>query len=99
MSKSKLSTFEQEMQNVKFKKEFEEGYEEFLWAEFLIDLMEENGHSIRGLARQVGISPTIIQNLRAGRQTDLKVSNLISIAAACGYHLVLQKGQRYIALS
>ena len=99
MSRKKLSTFEQEMQDAAFKKEFEKEYKEFLWSELLTDLMEEARQSIRGLAAKAGVSPTIIQNLRTGKQADLKVKNLISIAEACGYHLVLENGSNRIELS
>jgi hypothetical protein len=99
MTKKKLSTFDQEMQNPLFKKAFEKEYAEFLWSELLIDLMKESRRSVRGLAEEVGLSPTIIQNLRSGKQQDLKMKNFVNIANACGYHLVLEKGTRRIEIS
>ena len=92
------STFDREMQDLEFKESFEKGYKEFLFAELLTDLMEENKKSVRGLAEEVGLSPTIIQNLRTGKQGDLRVKNFVSIAEACGYHLVLEKGTHRIQI-
>lgn len=94
----KLSTFEREMKDKNFKALFEAGYKKFLLSEVIAELMEENHKSVRGLASEVGCSPTIIQRVRSGQQTDLKLSNLLSIATACGYHLFLEKDDHRIEL-
>ena len=99
MTRKNLSTFDQEMKDPDFKKSFEEGYKEFLWSELIVDLMEEAQKSVRGLATEAGLSATIIQNLRSGKQDDLKMKNFINIAEACGYHLVLEKGSHRIQIS
>ena len=75
MTKRALSTFEREMKHSRFKKAFEKSYKELLLSELLIAMMEEDEKSVRGLAKEVGLSPTIIQKLRLGRQTDIKVYN------------------------
>lgn len=98
MSKRSLSTFEREMQDDKFRESFKKGYREFLLSEVILSLMEESHKTVRGLAHEVGLSPTIIQKVRSGEQRDLKVSNLLTIAAACGYHLCLEKGKKRIEL-
>ena len=90
-NKKALSTFEREMKNAKFKKAFNKSYKEFLLSELLIAMMEEDEISVRDLAKEVGISPTIIQKIRSGQQDDLKVSNFVSIANACGYKVILEK--------
>ncbi len=99
MNRKKISTFDQEMKDPIFKKDFEEGYKEFLWSELLVDLMEEGQKTVRGLADEVGLSPTVIQKLRTGKQEDLKMKNFVNIAEACGYHLVLEKGTHRIQIS
>lgn len=98
MSKEALTTFEREMKNKAFKKSFESGYKTFLLSELMIELMEKSHKSVRQLASEVGISPTVIQNVRSGKQEDLKVTNFIGISEACGYHLVLEKGEHRIEL-
>ncbi|HTM64233.1 MAG TPA: hypothetical protein VL360_07000 [Gammaproteobacteria bacterium] len=89
--KKAISTFEREMKNAKFKKAFDKSYKEFLLSELLIAIMDEDDKSVRNLARETGISPTIIQNIRSGKQENLKVSNFVSIAHACGYKVILEK--------
>ena len=89
--KKSLSTFEREMKNAKFKKAFEKGYKEFLLSELLIAIMEKDDISVRELAKEVGLSPTVIQNIRAGKQEDLKISNFVNIVHFCGYKVILEK--------
>jgi hypothetical protein len=98
MSKKILSTFEREMQDDEFRESFEKGYREFSLSEILMGLMKENHKTVRGLAHEVGLSPSIIQKVRSGEQQDLKISNFLTIAAACGYHLCLEKGKKRIEL-
>jgi len=90
-AKKVLSTFEREMKNAKFKKTFDKSYKEFLLSELLIAMMDEDEVSVRDLAKEVGLSPTIIQKIRSGKQDDLKISNFVSIAHACGYKVILEK--------
>lgn len=98
MSSKKLSTFEREMKNASFRKKFELEYEEFLLSELIHSLMESDNKSVRVLAKEVGLSPTVIQKLRSGQQDDVKLRNFINISHACGYNVVLEKGNDRIAL-
>lgn len=91
MSKKSISTFEREMKNSKFKKAFEKSYKELLLSELLLAIMENDDKSVRALAKEVGISPTVIQKIRSGKQHDIKVSNFVSIVHACGYKVILEK--------
>lgn len=98
MTKNKLSTFEREMQDVQFKETFEKEYSKFLLSEFLISLMEEDHKSVRELAKEVGLSPTVIQKIRSGKQDDIKMTNFINISHACGYNVFLEKESHRISL-
>jgi len=89
-----LSTFEREMQDENFRRIFEEGYQELLFSELMISLMENDDKSVRKLAHETSISPSIIQNLRSGKQEDIKVKNLLKIALAFGYELCLKKDDK-----
>jgi len=97
MSKQ-LSTYERKMQDLKFKKAYDDEYKQLLFSELLISIMEGDGKSVRGLAEEAQISPSVIQELRSGKQHDIKVSNLIKIAGVFGYDLVLQKGNEQLTL-
>ena len=77
--KKPLSTFERLMQNPKWKAGFEKGYEKFLISEFLIDAMDENNISVRKLAKRAGVSPTIIQNMRSGKSSNISINTLAPI--------------------
>ena len=98
MSKKILSTFEREMQDDNFRESFEKGYREFSLSEILMELMKESHKTVRGLAHEAGLSPTVIQKVRSGEQKNLKISNFLTIAEACGYHLCLEKGEKRIEL-
>ncbi|MCD6046208.1 MAG: uncharacterized protein K0R48_1371 [Gammaproteobacteria bacterium] len=93
-----LSTYEKKMQDPKFKAAFEKGYKEFLFSELLISVMEADDKSVRKLAKEADLSPSVIQSIRSGKQQDIKVSNLVRIAAAFGYAVILQKGDKKITL-
>lgn len=100
MTKAKkvLSTFEREMKNTKFKKAFDKSYKEFLLSELLIAIMENDEISVRDLAKEVGLSPTIIQKIRSGKQDDLKVTNFVSIVNTFGYKVILEKNHERIEI-
>jgi ribosome-binding protein aMBF1 (putative translation factor) len=93
-----LSTFDRLMQNEDFKAKFAAGYQEFLLSELLIAIRENDQLSVRQLAKETNISPSVIQNIRSGKQKDMKISNFLQIAQACGYRLILEKGEERISL-
>ena len=98
MARKTMSTYEREMQDPSFKAQFEKEYKEFALSELLLAMMEEDDMSVRGLAKAVGISPSVIQKLRSGEQQDLKLTNFVNIAKEFGYTLVLEKGESRIRL-
>lgn len=93
MNKS-LSTYERKMKDPKFKKAYKESYKELLFSELMISIMEGDEKSVRKLAEEANLSPSVIQNLRTGKQHDIKVSNLIKLAHAFGYEVILEKGKK-----
>jgi DNA-binding Xre family transcriptional regulator len=92
----KLSTFEQEMQNVEFKQAFEQEYREFALQELLAAMAEGHTKSVRALAKSAGLHPNAIQNLRSGKTTDIKMTTFLKIVMAYGYTLELVKGEKHI---
>ena len=86
-----LSTFERLMQNPKWKAGFEKGYEKFLISEFLIDAMKENNISVRKLAKKAGVSPTIIQNMRSGKSSNISINTLAPILSTLHYRIEFVK--------
>ena len=97
-SKKAESTYSRWMRKPAFKKAFEEGYQELLLSELVLAMMAEDKKSVRELAGELGVSKTVIQNLRSGMQSDMKLSNFLKLTRAYGYHVVLEKGNRRISL-
>jgi len=89
-----LSTYEELMQNPVFKKKHEDSYHELVLSELLLAIMAEDKISIRSLAKQAGISPAIIQDLRSGKRDNITLKTFASLLDALGYNLVLENRKR-----
>jgi DNA-binding Xre family transcriptional regulator len=87
----KESTFNRMMKNKDRKKKFDEGYGKFLLSEFLIEAMEKEHISVRKLAEQAHVSPTVIQNIRSGKTTNVTLKKLTSLTSALGYQIDFKK--------
>lgn len=94
-----LSTYERKMKDPKFRKIYKNNYKDLLFSELLISIMEGDDKSVRELAKEAHLSPSVIQDIRSGKQQDIKTSNLIKIAHAFGYEVILQKGKEKLALN
>ena len=92
------STFDRLNKNTKFKKAFAKEREELFLSELVAALMEEDNKTVRALAEEANISPTIIQKLRTGKQTDVKISNFMKILKIFGYHIEIVKKSKRIVL-
>ena len=96
--KKSASTLDRWLEKPDFKKSFEKEYKEFLLSELVHAIMAEDNKSVRSLAAELGISKTVIQNIRSGEQTDMKLSNFLKMTHAYGFQLVLEKGDQRIGL-
>lgn len=85
-----LSTFDELMQNAEFKRKHEESYRELILSELLLAIMAEDKISIRSLAKQAGLSPAIIQDIRSGKRDNLTLKTFSSLIDALGYNLILE---------
>jgi len=95
-NKKGTSTFEREMRNPKFKKEFEKEYKSLTLQELLLAMEEGDEKSVRLLAKEAGLHPNAIQNLKSGKTTDIKLTSFIRIAKAHGFHVELVKEEKHI---
>ena len=91
MGQSNESTFSRMMTNKNRKHKFDEGYNKFLLSEFLIDAMEEKHISVRKLADAAHVSPTVIQNIRSGKSTNVTLNKLTSLTSVLGYQIDFKK--------
>ncbi len=96
LKKESLSTYDQHMLNLSPKelKEYKKGYQEFLLSELVIAAMQEDDLSVRKLAKAAGISPTIVQEIRAGKRKNLSLQSFFKILDALGYSFILEKSDK-----
>ena len=86
-----MSTYDELMQDPEFKKIYKKSYLELVLSELVIAIMPEDNVSIRSLAKQAGISPTIIQDIRSGKKDNLNLKTFSNLIDALGYDIVLEK--------
>lgn len=73
------------------RKKFEKGYRDFVLSELLIALMEEDEISVRLLAKEAGLSATLIQGIRSGTKENITLQSFLKIMQALGCSLVIKK--------
>jgi DNA-binding Xre family transcriptional regulator len=93
-----VSAFDRVMKEPKRRRKFESKYRSFLLSEVIHGLMEQEGKSIRALAREVGISPTVIQDIRSGERTNVTLRNLLRIVSALGGQVAVRRGNEEMVL-
>ncbi len=98
-SKKTPSTFERTMKDPRRKKEFDERYREFLLSEIVLGLMQEADLSVRKLAREVGVSTSVIQEIRSGARENVTLKTFLGIIGALGGEVTIKKGNRTLRLS
>jgi hypothetical protein len=92
------STFDRIMKDPSRRRKFESKYRSFVLSEIVHGLMEKEGKSVRELAREVGVSPTVIQDIRSGGRTNVTLRNFLGIVAALGGEVAVRKGKDEMVL-
>lgn len=95
----KTTTFEREMRDRNFKKTFEKEYREFALKELLAAMAAGDNKSVRALAKDAGLHPNAIQNIKSGKTSDMKMTSFLKIANAYGFALQLVKGKVHISIN
>lgn len=93
------STFDRLMKDPGRQRKFEAKYRSFVLSEVIHALMEQEGKSVRELARIVGLSPTVIQDIRSGGRTNMTLRNFLGIVNALGGEVAVRKGKETMLLS
>jgi DNA-binding Xre family transcriptional regulator len=89
------STYERlKQEDPDFEKDLKEKYNEFILSELLLAIMQEDHVSIRKLAQEAGVSPSLVQDLRSGKKDNLTFKNFSNIFDALGYDIVLEKRKK-----
>ena len=86
------STYERLIhEDAEFENDLKKSYKEFVLSELLLAIMAEDKVSIRSLAKQAGISPSIIQDLRSGKRDNLTLKTFSNLIDVLGYDIVLER--------
>jgi DNA-binding Xre family transcriptional regulator len=93
------STFDRILKDPKRRRKFEGKYRSFLLSEVIHGLMEQEGKSVRELAQEVGISPSVIQDVRSGGRTNMTLRNFLGIVSALGGQVAVRKGNEEMVLT
>lgn len=75
----------------KQKKEYDEGYREFLLSELLLAIMKDDAISVRELAKEAGLSASIVQGIRSGDKQNITIQSFFRILQALGCSLIVKK--------
>jgi len=94
-----LTTFDREMADRRFKKQFEQEYKEFALSEILLKLMQEEGISVRKLSNATGISPSVVQDIRSGSRKNMTVRNFLKMMNALGGKVAVKVKGRYVPIA
>lgn len=89
MKKKIKSTYEKFIEDKKQKKLLDKEYRDLLISELLLASMEEDHISVRKLAAEAEVSPTIIQGLKSGKKTNITLETLSRILDVIGYQIIL----------
>ena len=89
MKKKAKSTYEEFIKNKKQKNILDKEYRELLISELLLAAMEEDHISVRKLAAEAAVSPTVIQSLKSGKKVNITIATLSRILDVIGYQIIL----------
>ncbi|MDR1099296.1 MAG: XRE family transcriptional regulator [Treponema sp.] len=70
---------------------FEKEYNDFLISEFVLQKMEEENISIRMLAKNAGVSPTVIQKMRSKNSEKITYRTFSNVLNTLGYKISIEK--------
>ena len=77
--------------NPKRKEKFDKEYNDFLLSEFILEKMESKRVSVRTLAKQAGVSPTVIQKIRTKNAERINFRTFTSVLNSLGYKINIVK--------
>ena len=93
------STFDREMKNPKFRNLFEQEYRELVLSELIVAMMAEDKISVRKLAKEIGIAPSVLQSVRSGQHYNLTLKNFLKLITALGGEVRIKRHNRYIPVT
>ena len=89
---NEMTTFEKFFKDNPEQKEiYDKEYNDFLLSEFMLEQMEAQRISVRELAKQADVSPTVIQKLRSKNSQKVNLTTFTSVLRCLGYRIKLEK--------
>lgn len=88
------STYDQIILDPTRKENIEKEYQELLISELLMAAMQKDDVSVRKLAKEAGVSPTIIQELKIGKRKNITLSTFNRVLNAIGYQITIEPIRR-----
>jgi DNA-binding Xre family transcriptional regulator len=92
------STYETEIGDQRFRKLFEKEYGELILSELILAMMAEDNVSVRKLAKQIGVAPSVVQSVRSGKHKNITLKTFIKMIAARGGEIAVKRGGAYVSL-
>ena len=77
--------------NLKEREKFDREYADFLLSEFVLEKMEQENISVRALAKEAGVSPTIIQKIRSKDAEKINYRTFSSVLHSLGNKINIEK--------
>ncbi len=90
MKKKIKSTYNQITHDKKRKANIDKEYQELLISELLIAAMAQDDVSVRDLAKEAGVSPTIIQELKTKKRKNITLDTFNRVLNAIGYQIAVE---------
>jgi len=90
MKKKTESTYDRITADPRRKANIENEYQDLLISELILAAMEKDDLSVRRLAKEAGVSPTIIQELKTGKRDNITLSTFNRVLNAVGYQLAYE---------
>ncbi len=78
-------------------KEHEQEYQNLVLSELLIAITNQNEMSVRKLAKEAGVSPTVIQSMRSGEDKDYSLTVFFKVLKGLGFKQIkaLRNGKTF----
>lgn len=92
-NKERKSTYRREMRDPKFAKLLKKEYAELVVSELILAMMAEDQRSVRKLAKEVGIAPSVLQSVRSGKHTNMTLKNFVKLVSALGGEVTVRRGK------
>ena len=74
-----------------FEEDLNKEYQELILSELILALIQEDQVTVRKLAQEAGVSPSLIQDLKKGKKTNVTLKSFSNIMHALGYEILLKK--------